>query len=160
VQAADAADITQNVLIRLVRRMSAFRYDEAGSFRAYLKTLVRYAWCDFLEQRRDPAAGARGGLDELTRVAARVDLERRLEEEFDRELLAEAMTRVAGVVQPHTWEAFRLQAIEGMAAEQVAARLHMNIASVYKARSNVSRRLQETVRELEAAPAAAEDRDA
>jgi RNA polymerase sigma-70 factor (ECF subfamily) len=150
VQSADAADITQGVLLRLVRRMGEFRYDEGGSFRAYLKTLVRYAWCDFLEQRRDPAVAARAGLDDLAGVAAREDLERRLEEEFDRELLAEAMTRVARLVQAQTWEAFRLQAIEGMAAEQVAERLNMNIASVYKARSNVSRRLKETIRVLEA----------
>jgi RNA polymerase sigma factor (sigma-70 family) len=48
-QEADAQDVTQAVLARLAAKMNSFRYDPAGSFRAYLKTLARYAWCDFLK---------------------------------------------------------------------------------------------------------------
>jgi RNA polymerase sigma-70 factor (ECF subfamily) len=151
-QPADAADVVQEVLTRLVRRMSEFRYDEHGSFRSYLKTLARYAWCDL---RRDNAAatyqGAGGGAPaaDLAGVVAREDLERRLQEEFDRELLDEAMRQVAARVTLATWEAFRLQAVEGMRAAAVALRLGMPIASVYKARSNVIRLLRQTVHALE-----------
>ena len=38
--------------------MRTFHYDPAKSFRAYLKTLARYAWCDFLEASRRPGAGS------------------------------------------------------------------------------------------------------
>ena len=48
-QEADAEDVTQAVLLKLSEKMRTFRYDAERSFRAYLKTLARYAWCDFLE---------------------------------------------------------------------------------------------------------------
>src|SRR5262245_36485665 len=47
-QESDAQDVTQVVLAKLVEKMRTFQYDPARSFRAYLKTLARYAWCDFL----------------------------------------------------------------------------------------------------------------
>jgi len=56
-QEADAQDLTQEVLLKLSRRMRTFQYDPAKSFRAYLKTLARYAWCDLLAEREKPGAG-------------------------------------------------------------------------------------------------------
>ncbi|MGE3822293.1 MAG: RNA polymerase sigma factor [Isosphaeraceae bacterium] len=151
VQPHDAADLVQEVFVRLVRRLPEFRYDDRRSFRAYLKTLARYAWCDLRERSRSSGSGE-AHLDDLEGVEARDDLERRLEEQFDHELLNEAMALVASRVTGPTWEAFRLQAIEGVPAAEVAQRLAMKIASVYKARSNVVRLLQETVRDLEYDP--------
>lgn len=147
-QPADAADLVQEVFVRLVRRMPEFRYDDRRSFRAYLKTLARYAWCDLQERSRSAGPG-KAGMEELEEVTAREDLERRLEEQFDHELLNEAMALVATRVNGSTWEAFRLQAIEGLPATEVAGRLAMKIASVYKARSNILRMLREAVQELE-----------
>ena len=91
-QEADAQDVTQAVLARLAAKMAGFRYDPAGSFRAYLKTLARYAWCDFLEGRKQPDAGSGGSevLEVLETVEAGDDLVQRLNEQFDQELLAEA----------------------------------------------------------------------
>src|SRR5262249_56784419 len=63
-QEADAEDVTQAVLVRLTERMRTFSYDPAGSFRAYLRAVARYAWCDLLKARRQPGAGA-GGSDVL-----------------------------------------------------------------------------------------------
>src|SRR5215510_13014898 len=56
-QEVDAHDVTQTVLVKLVGTMRSFEYDPARSFRAYLRTLARYAWCDFLEACRKPGAG-------------------------------------------------------------------------------------------------------
>ncbi len=75
-QEADAQDLTQEVLLKLARRIQEFHYDPAKSFRAYLKTLAHYAWCDLLAERRTPGAG--GGdsaqLRHLADEAARDDL--------------------------------------------------------------------------------------
>jgi RNA polymerase sigma-70 factor (ECF subfamily) len=150
-QPADADDLVQEVFTRLVRGMPRFHYDAKRSFRSYLKSLARYAMYDLRRQNLSQAAG---GTDEsqdemLENTIAGLDLEQRLEEEFDRELLARAMTEVAARVAPTTWEAFRLQAVEGLPASEVAARLEMKIASVYKARSNVVKRLQFVLKALE-----------
>jgi RNA polymerase sigma factor (sigma-70 family) len=119
-QDADAQDVTQDVLVKLARRLSAFHYDPSQSFRAYLKTLARYAWCDLragLQQRPGAATG------QLDSIPAREDLTRRIEKEFDLELLEQAMRSVRQRVEPQTWEAFRLTALENVSGADAALRL-------------------------------------
>ena len=150
-QEADAEDVTQAVLVRLSARMRTFSYDPARSFRAYLRTLARYAWCDFLETRRQPGAGGGGSdlLGLLESVEAGEDLVRRLNEQFDQEVLAEAQTRVQQRVESHTWEAFGLTAVEGLSGAEAAARLGLKVATVYKAKSKVQQMLNEEVSRLD-----------
>jgi RNA polymerase sigma-70 factor (ECF subfamily) len=152
-QEADAQDVTQAVLARLAAKMRSFAYDPAKSFRAYLKTLARYAWCDFLEASQQPGGGS-GGSDVLRRletVEAGDDLVLRLNEQFDQELLAEAQERVRQRVEAPTWEAFRLTAVEGLSGAEAGSRLGMKVATVYKAKSKVQQMLREEVARLEEA---------
>ena len=58
-------------------------------------------------------------------MEAREDFIQRLEEAFDYELLEAAKVQVRLRVAPHTWEAFRLVAIEGLPVADVAAKVHM-----------------------------------
>ena len=150
-QEADAQDVTQNVLVKLSDKMRTFSYDPARSFRAYLKTLTNYALCDFLESRKrlGAAAGGSVAMDVLNTVEARDDLVEQLKSAFDQELLDEAMERVESRVEPHTWEAFRLTAFEGMSGADVAEKLAMKVATVFKARSKVQQMLQDEIRKLE-----------
>src|SRR5438874_852042 len=53
-QEADAQEVTQTVLAKLAEKMRTFSYDPLRSFRAYLKILTHYAWCDFLESHKRP----------------------------------------------------------------------------------------------------------
>ncbi len=151
-QAADAEDVTQSVLAVLAVRMKSFTYDPALRFRGWLRTVTRNAWSAFVEQRRRAAPGSGGA--ELARrletAEAREDLVRRLEEEFDQELLATAMERVRGRVEPPTWDAFRLTALEQRPAAEVAVRVGMKVATVYVARSKVQRLVREELARLDA----------
>jgi RNA polymerase sigma-70 factor (ECF subfamily) len=54
-------------------------------------------------------------------------------------------------VEPHTWEAFRLTAVEGMSGAEAAARLGLKVATVFKAKSKVRAMLQEEVARMEGA---------
>jgi DNA-directed RNA polymerase specialized sigma24 family protein len=90
-------------------------------------------------------------LQVLNSLEAGDDLVRRLQEEFDQELLAEAMIRVRGRVSEQKWEAFRLTAIEGLSGAETAARLDMKVATVFTAKSKVYKLVQEEVRRLEEA---------
>jgi RNA polymerase sigma factor (sigma-70 family) len=150
-QEADAQDVTQVVLVKLADKMRTFQYDPAKSFRAYLKTLTHYAWCDFLESRRRAGVGSGESqmLEVLHSTPARDDLAQQLDAEFDRELLAEALARVQERVEPHTWQAFQLTAVEGQSGAAVAARLNMKVATVFKARSKVQQMLQEEIKNAE-----------
>jgi RNA polymerase sigma-70 factor (ECF subfamily) len=138
-------------LLKLARKMQTFTYDPSQSFRAWLKTVTHHAWRDFLEGRARAGGGSGDSnvLEVLQTIPARDDLVGRLDEEFARDLLDEALARVRLRVQPHTWEAFRLLAVEGLSGAEVAARLNMKVATVFVARSKVQKMVQEEVRRLE-----------
>ena len=150
-QEADAQDVTQNVLLKLARKMGEFTYDPSRSFRAWLKTLTHHAWSDFLESRARPGLGSGDShaADILHSLEAREDLVRQLEEEFDRELLREAMLRVRLRVAPQTWQAFTLTALEGLSGAEAAERIPMQVAQVFVAKRRVQKMLREEVARLE-----------
>jgi RNA polymerase sigma factor (sigma-70 family) len=155
-QEADAEDVTQDVLLRLASKMRSFAYDPSRSFRGWLRTLTHHAWSDFLQDRKRAGAGSGDGkvTQSLELLEARDDLTRRLDEEFTHALFEEASARVRLRVRGHTWEAFRLTALEGKAAAEVAAHLKMRVATVFVARSKVQKMLHEEVRKLEGTPEA------
>ena len=151
-QDADAEDVTQNILVKLTQKLRAFTYDPSRSFRGWLKTVAHHAWRDFEDSRRHalPAAGDSHVQELILTLEAREDLAQKLEEAFDLELLEAAKVRVRLRVAPHTWEAFRLTALEGLPVAEVAARVHLQVAMVYVARSKVQKMLQEEIAKLEA----------
>jgi DNA-directed RNA polymerase specialized sigma24 family protein len=144
------------VLLKLAERMKAFAYDPTRSFRAWLKTITRHAWQDFVNSPRTAplARGGDGANERLESVAARDDLTHALEDQFDLELLETAMQRVRLRATPRTWRAFAMTAMDGIPAPEVARRLEMKIARVYAARSTIQQRLHEEVRRLEEAQGA------
>jgi RNA polymerase sigma factor (sigma-70 family) len=152
-QDADARDVTQAVMAALCSKMKTFAYDRNLSFRGWLRTLTHHTWSDLVTRRRPtPLGGDRGGDPGwLESIEARDDLLVRLDEQFDRELLEEASFRVRLRVEPHTWEAFRLTAVERMAGAAVAEQLGMKVATVFKAKSKVQRMLREEIGRLEGA---------
>jgi RNA polymerase sigma-70 factor (ECF subfamily) len=149
-QEADAQDVTQDVLVRLAGKMRGFAYDPSRSFRAWLKTLARHALSDFCDARsRAVAAGGSQVVELLQTVEAREDLVRQLDDEFDREVLEEAVARVRARVTPKTWRVFEMTAHEGRSGAEAAEATGMTVAAVFVARSRVQRLLQEEVRRLE-----------
>jgi len=147
-QEADAQDVCQNVLVRLAAKLRVLVYDPSQSFRGWLHTLARHAWSDFVVDRQKRAAST-DATASLQTAQARDDLETRLAEAFDLELLEEATARVRKRIEEKTWEAFRRTAILGSSAAEVAAQLGMPLASVFKAKSNVQKWLQDEVRQLD-----------
>jgi RNA polymerase sigma factor (sigma-70 family) len=151
-QDADAEDVTQDILLRLSRKLRVFTYDPSRSFRGWLKTIAYRAWRDFEYDRRRSRSAANDHQvkERLLALEARDDLVRRLEEAFDLELLEAAKARVRLRVAPHTWEAFRLVAIEGLPVADVAARVRTRVAMVYVAKSKVQKMLREEIGKLDA----------
>jgi RNA polymerase sigma-70 factor (ECF subfamily) len=150
-QEADAQDVTQNVLLRLAQKLRDFTYDPSRSFRAWLKTLTQRAWSDFVESRKRGGLGSGDTqvLQLLGTIEAREDLLARLNEEFDRELLDQAIARVRLRVAPQTWEAFRLTALEGLSGAEAAEQIPMQVAQVFVAKRRVQKMLQAELLRLE-----------
>lgn len=147
-QEADAEDVTQAVLIQLAVKLRSFVYDPSRSFRGWLKLLTRHALCDCLAERKRASPG---GVDHLDELEAREDLERRLAEAFDLEIFEVAKERVRCRVAPKTWDAFRLTALDGVSGAEAAARLGMQVAAVFVAKSNVKKMIREEIDRLDEA---------
>lgn len=151
-QESDAHDVSQDVLLRFFRQAATFRYDPEKTLRGYLRRMVVTAISDWGDQVRRAGRLAGGGPLEtlLESQPARDDLAARIERAYDTELLALAMREVEERVQPHTWEAFRLLALEGRGGAEVAERLGMQINTAYVARKKVQRMIREIIARLDA----------
>ncbi len=149
-QPADAEDVTQAVLLRLVTRMRDFRYDRTQSFRAWLQTVTRNVLINFLNERREQGSGDSDVIRFLDNVEGREELVRRLEEEFNQELLEQAFQRVQARVSEQRWNAFRLTALEGRSGAEVGEQLGMTIATVFSTKSKIQKLVREEVARLEA----------
>jgi RNA polymerase sigma factor (sigma-70 family) len=151
VQEADAQDVAQTVLVQLTAKLQNFEYNPSGSFRGWLKTLTHHAWQKLILRRRQALTNLGQGesSDPLESLEARDDLQARLREAFDLEMMELAMERVQARVTPATWEAFRLTAVEDLSGTEAATRLGQTLMNIYKARSNVQKMLQEEVQRLE-----------
>ena len=93
--------------------------------------------------------GAMVESDPLSTMEARDDLQARLREAFDLEVMDLAMERVQTRLEPHTVEAFRLMTLENLSGLEAATRLKMTLVAVYKAKFKVQKLLAEEVARLE-----------
>jgi RNA polymerase sigma-70 factor (ECF subfamily) len=151
-QEADAEDVAQDVLLRVAKQMQTFRYDAGRSFRAWLKTVTRAAWSDWLDARRRSVGAGTGDTaarSALETVAAQEDLMQRIDAEFDRELFEVASQRVRLRIESQTWEAFRLTAIDGLSGAEAAERLGMKVATVFVVKGRVQQMLRDEVLTLD-----------
>jgi RNA polymerase sigma factor (sigma-70 family) len=146
-QEADAEDVAQDVLAKLTQKMASFRYDQSRCFRAWLKTITQRVLSDLIANRKRSLGGQ--AIPLLETRDARADLERRIEEIFNRELLELAMLRVRARVAQPTWEAFRLMALEECTGAQASQVLGIPIASVFVAKHRVQKMLKEEIRKLD-----------
>ena len=146
-QEADAEDVAQDVIALLTRKMARFRYDPSRRFHAWLKTITRHALSDLMSSRYRAVGDGPSPIPET--IEARVDLERRIDEVFDRELLELAIARVRARVAAATWDAFRLTTFEGCSGADASGLLGIPVASVFVAKHRVQKMLREEIARLE-----------
>ncbi len=144
-QDADAADVTQKIMLILLDEMPEFIYDpdNKGQFRDWLSVITRHACHRFLE--RDESRKYRPILDE---IQARDELERSLDEQGRIEALHAAMEEVRKRVSPRDWRIFYQLSFQGRSGDELAKELGMTIAAVFKAASRVRKKVAEQVREF------------
>jgi RNA polymerase sigma-70 factor (ECF subfamily) len=161
---SDADEVSSAVLGKLVEGIGNF--DPARRFRPWLKTVVHNEVRDLQRRRcRRPGDWGSGDSDVQARLENLQAPEESLICQLDAEVqqLREAARKIAAAVQarvlPHTWEAFELTEAEGLAAEEVARRLGMTIAAVYKARHRVLGLLREEGNQQSLTEAGTEERE-
>ncbi len=153
-QETDAEDATQIVLIKLVQSLRKFRYDRSkGAFRGWLKTVSQNAVRDLFRNlnRVEHGLGGPSCFDQLQNLEAREprhELERILEHEARKNILAEAEETVRARVKPANWEAWKLTTRNGLSAADAATELGLKVSDVYVARTRITKMLRAAVENL------------
>src|SRR5436305_1453568 len=88
VQETDAADLTQEVFLVLVRKLPDFSYDRHKSFRGWLRTVTLNKW---REQCRSKNLSCAGNADALDELAVPAEAEAFWEREYHQLLAARAI---------------------------------------------------------------------
>jgi RNA polymerase sigma-70 factor (ECF subfamily) len=142
-QQADAADLVQDVFTTLVQKLPTFSYDNHKRFRGWLWTVTRNKWREKqrrhalpLDHQQPLEALAAGEEDSLEEV------------EFREHLLARLVPALKDRFQPATWQAFWEHVVQDRPAAEVAARLGVSVAAVYKAKLRVLHRLHQDLADL------------
>lgn len=156
---ADSADVVQDVFVAVAKSIGKFeRQKESGSFRSWLATITRNRIRDWFRshRRRETAEGGTQAQQRMNLITAAgipepSDAELQLSvnlAELDRRIPARLLQILQADCEPKTWQAFWMTTVMGDAANDVADRLKMSVASVYQAKSRVLRRLRKRIDEL------------
>jgi RNA polymerase sigma-70 factor (ECF subfamily) len=146
VAAADADDLTQEVLLVVFREVGGFERRGNGAFRAWLRTILANRVSNYFraQQRRPTATGGSDFLQSLDELESPESaLSARWDREHDDHVVASLLRQVRPHFAPATWQAFRRHVQEGEPAARVAAELGLSLNSVLLAKSRVLKRLRD-----------------
>ena len=135
-------DLVQNVMCEFFRK-GEFGYDTArGSFRAFLKRIIRVRSMDILRKYYR---------ERRIRLAADADaeyLDRRYDEEYREYLHGEALRRLRLRVPPEDYQQFYMIAMLHRDAKSVAGFFHVRVPRVYAAFHRTNAVLAAILREI------------
>jgi RNA polymerase sigma-70 factor (ECF subfamily) len=142
-QSADAADLVQEVFLKLCRALPHFQYDRRRSFRAWLFTVLRNQWQEWC---RRPVPVPTGDVEETQDERAQDNGAGAIEEEeYRAHLRGRALRLIQSEFSSSTWQAFWATVVDGRPAVEVAAEVGLTPNAVYLARGRVLRRLREAL---------------
>lgn len=139
-QEQDAADLVQEVFVKLVQVLPTFTYDaHKGGFRRWLRTVTLNTWRDHGKRRRDRSLpGNEAALAELAAPHQAF-----WEAEYSLRLVNQAMALMQADFQPASWKAFWEQVVVGRSANEAAAELGISPGAAYAAKYRVLERLRQ-----------------
>ncbi|TWU08451.1 RNA polymerase sigma factor [Stieleria varia] len=150
-QAADAEDLAQHVMLSVSRAIENFDPESGQArFGTWLKTIARRAIINALTRGfADRAAGGSDMMDWLHQQPECNQQTQTLMLQYRREVFAVAASQIRSEFSADTWDAFWQTVVQDQPVDSVAESLKRTRGSVYTARSRVMRRLREKVRELD-----------
>jgi RNA polymerase sigma-70 factor (ECF subfamily) len=146
VDAADSADILQEVFLAVALSVESFTPSERGTFRGWLYTITRHKVLDHFRRRRrrDVAAGGTAAQLHLAELPAQwSDESNDATKSESRQLFRRALERIRSEFERRTWAAFWQTVVDGQDTRTVAAELGISANAVRQYKSRVLRRLRQ-----------------
>ncbi len=139
--ATDAADLVQEVLVTLVAKLPEFEYDPTKRFRGWLRTVTLGKIRD--SQRRGAVRSMSGQDPNLEAAVDAGDADLFEQAEYQTFVVNRALELMRAEFNDKTWQACWMQIAEGQKAADVAQRLGISLNMAYLAKSRVLRLLRD-----------------
>ena len=142
--ADDADDIVQQVMLAVASHIDRFKYDrDRGHFRQWVRRITDNKVRDV---RRQPRLPGDAGLDDCIETGAQAD--EIWEHQWRLQDIQYCLDEMDSSLATHRLEAFRLYVMEGLTARETAARVGMTIGHVYVTRTQIIRKIRKRMRTL------------
>lgn len=143
----DADDIVQQVMVAISSHIGDFQYDrDRGRFRHWVRTITENKIRQNARRGQLPVASEAD-------VSTCADDGPSLEDVWDREWQLQdilwCLDQAADDISPRRMEAFRMYAIDGVPATEVARRLDMTVGHVYVVRHLVLNMIRKRIKQLD-----------
>jgi len=145
-QESDAADVTQEALLKLLAVLPTQEREAGKSFRGWLMTLLRNVGLDY--RRRKASRAIAGNFPDEFEPSAPEEIHDLEESEYRQWVIRRGMDLVRDDFSESTWKAFEGVMIDGSPAATVAAELGIAVNAVYLARHRVLARLRQELGDL------------
>lgn len=145
-QSQDAADLVQDVLTIVFRKLPDFEYDRNKSFRSWLRTVTLNRYREYGRKKsvsRDAVTGT-----VLNLIPAAAVAESTWDLSYQRSLFSTAMEILKTEFRPKTWDAVRKFVLEDRTAAEIASETGVSIWTIYAAKSRLLARLREELNGL------------
>ena len=138
---ADAADLVQDVLAIVFRRLPDLKYDRQGSFRGWLRTITLNKFRDRRRKKLLPITDA--SQSHIAESVSVPEAESIWDIDYGRMLLKQAMDQMECDFEPSTWQGLLAVMKENLSVSQAAKKFGVSQWTIYSARSRLIRRLRE-----------------
>jgi RNA polymerase sigma-70 factor (ECF subfamily) len=154
----DAQDVVQETMISVANRMPNFKYNpEVGSFKSWLRRLIRSRVSDHLRRRGSgtvPLLIESDSSDESLMLKETPDnhqqsIDQFYELEWRKNLLDAAVTRVKRKLDPQKYQIFDFYVNKEWTPEKVAAAFKISVEQVYLAKHRVTEMIKSEAKRLE-----------
>ena len=133
-QDADAREVSQEVLLRVSRRIDTFDVSKNGRFRAWLSTVARNSTIDLIRSRPREKTLDRHTQESFDRFPSSESDMKIFVIEEQREQFRWAAESVRSFESERNWQAFWRTSVDGLSGQAVAEQLGMSVGAVYVAR--------------------------
>ena len=136
--AADADDLCQLVMMQFFKQSKTFKFDpDIARFRTYFGLIVKRKIADFYRRKRE------NPVEELEAIPVDPEADDLFMDEWRKVILKEAGEELKSKVSPETYQAYELFAVQKRPAEKVAAYLECSVNQVYQAKKRCFKMMKE-----------------
>ncbi len=154
----DAQDVVQETLVSVANQMPNFQYDPGvGSFKSWLRAVIRSRISDHVRKRgpltvpfqSEPETGQEALALKETSVRDTRTIDEVYEQEWKKNVLEAAITKVKRKLDPQKYQIFDLYVNKEWAPEKVAAAYKITVEQVYMAKHRVTELIRNEAKRLE-----------